>query len=230
VRLPTWAAASAVLIAGALAASPAVARHHHHHGKAQADAASGRRHLKKADTLAEWGRCAEAVGDYTVAYEKLDDPVILFRRAQCYREIGERAKAVDDYRTFLEAQPDAPNRADIEARIAELERDHKRERDASLEHEEETTAPAASAAAAPVVKPLPAAPAKPAPAQPAAAVLVDQHAGAPEGEAPPDEPHGHWWIWTTVAVVVVGGAAAAYLLARPHPASAPPTTLGTYQF
>jgi hypothetical protein len=228
VRPWAWAAASAVLIAGALAADPAFARRHHHHGERHSDAAEGRRHLKKANALAEKGRCADAVEEYTAAYEKLDDAAILPRRADCYREIDERAKAADDYRAYLEAEPDAPNRAEIEGRIAELEPARPRERAPSLEHEEEKKAPTATAA--PVVKPLPAAAASPAPAQPTAAVLVDQRAGAPEADIAPEEPHGHWWLWTTVAVVVVSGAVATYLLVRPHPATAPPTTLGTYQF
>ena len=45
---------------------------------------------------------------------------MLFNRAECYRRIGEDEKAVADYRAFLEAVPAAPNRAQIEAKIATL--------------------------------------------------------------------------------------------------------------
>jgi hypothetical protein len=84
--------------------------------------AEGRYHLKKANALAGDGKCQAAVKEFTSAYEKLHDPVVLFNRAECYRRLGDNAKAVEDYRAFLEGFPRAPNRADIEARIAALER------------------------------------------------------------------------------------------------------------
>ena len=52
--------------------------------------------------------------DYTTAYDKLHDPIVLFNRAECYRRLGENARAVEDYQGFLDGFPNAPNRADIE--------------------------------------------------------------------------------------------------------------------
>jgi hypothetical protein len=51
-----------------------------------------------------------------VAYELLEDPVVLFNRGECYRRTGDADKAVADYRAFLDKVPQARNRADIEAK------------------------------------------------------------------------------------------------------------------
>ena len=82
--------------------------------------AEGRYHLRKANGLAGDDRCQAAIHEYTLAYKKLGDPVVLFNRAECYRRIGEDEKAVADYRAFLAAVPTAPNRAQIEAKISTL--------------------------------------------------------------------------------------------------------------
>ena len=82
--------------------------------------AEGRYHLRKANGLAGDDRCQAAIHEYTLAYKKLGDPVVLFNRAECYRRIGEDEKAVADYRAFLAAVPAAPNRPQIEAKIATL--------------------------------------------------------------------------------------------------------------
>ncbi|HEV8324822.1 MAG TPA: tetratricopeptide repeat protein [Myxococcota bacterium] len=58
---------------------------------------------------------------YRLAYDLLPDPVFLFNIAQCQRLIGKRELAIDYYREFLKARPDAPNRADVEALIGALE-------------------------------------------------------------------------------------------------------------
>jgi hypothetical protein len=82
----------------------------------------GRAYLKRANALAGDGKCAAAVKDYTKAYEKLKDPIVLFNRAECYRRLGENNKAIQDYQGYLKGFPKAPNRADIENKIATLSR------------------------------------------------------------------------------------------------------------
>jgi tetratricopeptide (TPR) repeat protein len=87
---------------------------------AEDQAEAGRRHVKKASSLAGSNRCRAAIPEYTKAFELLKDPAILFNRAECYRRLHENQKAVADYRRFLVELPTAPNRAQVEARIAEL--------------------------------------------------------------------------------------------------------------
>src|SRR6185312_14359127 len=79
------------------------------------DLSEGRRHLHKANALAADAKCDAAVREYTFAYQKLHDPVVLFNRAECYRRLGQNDAAVSDYRAFLDAVPRAPNRAEVEA-------------------------------------------------------------------------------------------------------------------
>ncbi|HEV3032012.1 MAG TPA: hypothetical protein VG319_10255 [Polyangia bacterium] len=232
-RLP-----AGIVLACLLAGGTAVAREH---------TADARHHLKKANELAEEGKCAAAVREYTAAYQKLHDPIVLFNRAECYRRLGESAKAADDYRGFLAGFPAAPNRAEIEARIAALDA-------ASALPPRRPPPPVARVPApappSPSSQPPPA-PAAPPPRAPApseavgpmpflppppsaggdAKSLVEAPRSTP-GEPPTSEAKGgsRWWLWTTLAIVAVGGGVAGYLFLRPKDEALPPVTLGNYRF
>ena len=228
-------AGAAVVILLALAAGAAQAR--------DADpVAVGRYHLRKANQLAGEDHCHSAIHEYTLAYQKLKDPVVLFNRGECFRRIGQAEKAVSDYRLFLDAVPNAPNRADIESKIAAL-------------------SPASAPVAAPAPVRPPARPAAPPPVHtaeagpppspaPPRAPLIDEPPAAPEPPAVvlappipapvlvaegdhPAERHGHTshtWVWIALGAVVAGGAVGAYFALRP-PATTPPVTdLGNYKF
>ncbi len=211
--------------------------------------AEGRYHLRKANGLAGDDRCQAAIHEYTLAFKKLGDPVVLFNRAECYRRIGEDEKAVTDYRAFLEAVPAAPNRAQIEAKIATLTAAPEVKPSAvaapaptrpNSRGPERPTAPAPvrpSAPASPYLSaerpplvddsppPAPAAPVAPLPA----VTLVQ---AAPVASAPPEGEghHGKTWIWLAVGAAVAGGAVGAYFALR-TPATVPPSTdLGNYKF
>ncbi|HVZ88321.1 MAG TPA: hypothetical protein VHG72_15215, partial [Polyangia bacterium] len=71
-------------------------------GAAQArdTVAEGRYHLRKANALAGDDRCAAAIHEYTLAFERLHDPVVLFNRAECDRRVGDGKAAIADYRAF----------------------------------------------------------------------------------------------------------------------------------
>ena len=231
-------AAAALALLLALAAGSAQAR--------DADpVAVGRYHLRKANQLAGEDHCHSAIHEYTLAYQKLNDPVVLFNRGECYRRIGQAAKAVSDYRAFLEAVPSAPNRAEIEARIAALT--------------PPASAPARSLAATPPARPPAPQRVEPAPARPVAAAappplsppppssleppppVTDSPPGTlaqpvatpePETQIHQDQParNGHAWVWIALGAAVAGGAVGAYFALRP-PATTPPVTdLGNYKF
>jgi tetratricopeptide (TPR) repeat protein len=207
--------------------------------------AEGRYHLRRANGLAGDDRCQAAIREYTLAYKKLGDPVVLFNRAECYRRIGEGEKAVADYRAFLEAVPAAPNRAQIEAKIAAqlaaLEvkpspvagpastrpngRGPERKTAPQPARPIATPSPYLSAERPPVIADAP----LPASAAPPTVALVQT---APAASAPSDDErhHGKRWIWLAVGAAVAGGAVGAYFALR-TPATVPPSTdLGNYKF
>jgi tetratricopeptide (TPR) repeat protein len=64
------------------------------------------------------GRYQEAVDFLRRAYELYPEPVILFDLGCAYAELGHHDAAIDAFRDYLEAAPDAPDRNAVEARIA----------------------------------------------------------------------------------------------------------------
>lgn len=246
---------SAVLLLGLGIGGTAYARHHSSKGGGGHSARAleeGRHHLKKANALAGANKCAAAVKEYSAAYAKLGDPVVLFNRADCYRRLGQNEQAVADYREFLKGFPKASNRADIEARIASLEKPAGRHvaaapaKEPSQKEPPKKEAPKAeerpeTVARAPVkpavVAPPPeqaVAPELLAASEPAAAESPSLlgSGGEPVIVARPDKPkkRGYWWVWVLAGAVVAGGGAAAFVVLRPHPATIPSTELGNYHF
>lgn len=209
--------------------------------------AEGRAHLRKANALAGNDRCEAAIKEYTLAYDRLHDPVVLFNRAECYRRIGEDASATADYRAFLSAVPGAPNRAEIEAKIGS---GGSAGSVASGQPAPHITAPPPARAVAPApvtppkltqsgLAPPPNLTPAPAPAPPpaaadataslvAASAASDTPAPTP---APADSGHaGNAWLWAALGAAVAGGAVGAYLVLRTPGASVPSTELGNYRF
>jgi hypothetical protein len=209
----------------------------------------GRYHLRKANALAGDDRCQAAIHEYTLAFKKLGDPVVLFNRAECYRRIGEDEKAVADYRTFLEAVPAAPNRAEIEAKIGTLttaltatsvnpspvagaasvhptSRGPERPTAPPPVRPSATASPYLSAERPPLIEDAPA----PAPAAPPPAVTLVQAPPVASASSEGEGHHGKTWIWVAVGAAVAGGAVGAYFALR-TPATVPPSTeLGNYKF
>lgn len=88
---------------------------------------------KERSTLArqafEEGKKAYNVGDFDraielwkQAYEYRDDPIFLYNIAQSYRQKGDAQKAIFFYRAYTRESPRAKNRAEVEARIVELQK------------------------------------------------------------------------------------------------------------
>ncbi|HZL19282.1 MAG TPA: hypothetical protein VFG23_16225 [Polyangia bacterium] len=207
--------------------------------------AEGRAHLRKANALAGNDRCEAAIKEYSLAYDRLHDPVVLFNRAECYRRVGEDASAAADYRAFLSAVPGAPNRAEIEARIASIASVSASVDSSASSRTAPPAAHASAAATASVAAPHPTRPnlAPPSLAPPPVPSSSLQADVAPEplvvapapAETPqaasPDAGHaGKLWIWAALGAAVAGGAVGAFLVLRTPAASAPSTELGNYRF
>jgi tetratricopeptide (TPR) repeat protein len=65
---------------------------------------------------------AEALADFEAGYRLKPSPEFLFNIAQSYRKLDKPDKALEFYRKYLMAKPDAPNRARIQQTIDDLSR------------------------------------------------------------------------------------------------------------
>jgi tetratricopeptide (TPR) repeat protein len=76
----------------------------------------------KATRLYEVGKYGEAIEEYQKVYLLVDDPVLLYNIAQSYRLWGKPEDSIRFYRNYLRRAPGAPNRADVEKKIADQEK------------------------------------------------------------------------------------------------------------
>jgi tetratricopeptide (TPR) repeat protein len=81
-----------------------------------------REHAQKGKAFMDLGKYSEAAAEYEEAYADKPDPALLLNLAQAYRLAGNGDKAVFFYRKYLQYVPKSPYRADIEEKIAALEK------------------------------------------------------------------------------------------------------------
>jgi tetratricopeptide (TPR) repeat protein len=86
------------------------------------DVSQARDHFRKGSKAFDLGHYAEAIKEYEAAYDLKEDPALLFNIAQAYRLDGDNQNAVRVYKSFLHRMPEAPNRVEVQRRIAELEK------------------------------------------------------------------------------------------------------------
>jgi tetratricopeptide (TPR) repeat protein len=92
-------------------------------GVARADVSEARRHYEDATAAYNVGEYRRAAVEYTEAYKLAHDAALLFNIAQSYRLAGDLAQSLSFYRSYLRSGgPDAAVRAEVEARIATLQR------------------------------------------------------------------------------------------------------------
>jgi tetratricopeptide (TPR) repeat protein len=84
-------------------------------------AASANAHLENGIALYRRGALDEAIVELNAAYAISPTPTLLFDLAQAYRKKGELALALDAYRGYLAARPEAPDAPTVRAHIATLE-------------------------------------------------------------------------------------------------------------
>jgi tetratricopeptide (TPR) repeat protein len=80
-------------------------------------------HFNRGTSFYNIGRFPDALAEYEAAYLAVQDPPFLFDIAQCHRKIGNSKEALESYRTYLRVAPNAPNRAEVQKHISELERE-----------------------------------------------------------------------------------------------------------
>jgi hypothetical protein len=83
--------------------------------------ATSREHFNQGTRHYDLGHYQEALGEFEAAYMGVPDPAFLFNIAQCHRKMGHDKEAVGFYKSYLHNAPNAPNRADVQKRIQELE-------------------------------------------------------------------------------------------------------------
>jgi tetratricopeptide (TPR) repeat protein len=86
-----------------------------------ASAPSAREHYQKGTSYYDLGKYNEAIREFEAAYEIKNDPALLYNLAQSHRLAGNPEQALRFYRTYLRYVPKAPNRAEIDDRIKQLE-------------------------------------------------------------------------------------------------------------
>jgi tetratricopeptide (TPR) repeat protein len=91
--------------------------------RAPSPEAQAKAHHGRGTSYYNLGRYQEALAEYEKAYLAIQDPPFLFNIAQCQRKMGKDREALGAYRSYLRVAPNAPNRSDVQRRIAELERE-----------------------------------------------------------------------------------------------------------
>jgi tetratricopeptide (TPR) repeat protein len=221
------------------------------------DASEARRHAQRATSLAASGKCKQAVVEFDKALAILRDPALLFNRGECHRKLGDTDAAIDDYKQFLSDLPQAPNRAEVQERIADLQ--HKSAvaaasaaSDAGQDHATRgamtrprgpgsgvRATPSPSSRANAPVAPREVILAAPSPAAGSESDTGDaEHRGAAIETASDTAPSsasdsgvaGRPWFWMAVAVAAVGAGVGAFVLLNRDSTSVPSSALGNYKF
>lgn len=79
-------------------------------------------HYRRGMTHYNLGKFAEAIVEFEAAYKLSQEPDLLFNIAQAHRLGDEPKQALFFYDAYLRLRPNAANRADVEARIAEAKK------------------------------------------------------------------------------------------------------------
>jgi tetratricopeptide (TPR) repeat protein len=166
------------------------------------DAGKAREHYAVGLRAFDLGKYDEAIAEFEAAYRYKDAPGLLYNIAQAYRLSNRPEEAVRYYRTYLERNPDAANRAEAESKIERL---------ASILEERKVKNPALAEApppppGAPSIAAMPRTPALVAPAAAPALRAAPPEAVEAKATAP-------FWTTRRAGWIATGAAAASLALA-----------------
>jgi tetratricopeptide (TPR) repeat protein len=82
---------------------------------------NAKRHFERGQKLYASTKFREALDEYQQAFDARPLPDFLFNIGQCYRNLGDYDSAIFSYKKYLDAAPDAPNRAQVEQLIVDLQ-------------------------------------------------------------------------------------------------------------
>lgn len=115
-------AASLVRVASAIAAPSSPAPASPGPPPTESQLADAKQRYAAASKLYDLAEYEGALAEFKEAYRAVGDPAFLFNIAQCHRKLGHAQDAITFYKTYLRRAPNSTNRAEVERRIAELER------------------------------------------------------------------------------------------------------------
>lgn len=121
--MPRWSLVAALLFA--MLSTPRVGRAQAPiptKGQAKEQAKEAKGHYETAFRLFDLGRYDEAIAEFSKSYELSGKPGLLFNIAQSHRLAGRCEEALKFYKRYLTRYPDAPNWAETEAWVAEMEK------------------------------------------------------------------------------------------------------------
>jgi len=191
------------------AAAPAVAR-----AESEAEKKSQAKvHYEMATRFYDVGKYGEAIDEYEQAYLLIEDAALLFNIGQAYRLWDRPEDAIRSYKNYLRRRPEASNRADVEKKIADLERIlDERRRGAPAQpppqpvQPVQAVPPPATSVSPTYPEPTPV-PGPPAPLEPAAAPLPKEQPSVVSFAQPaPTEPTSSNRKWIAYSLLGVGGA------------------------
>jgi tetratricopeptide (TPR) repeat protein len=90
--------------------------------QSEAQKRQAKEHYEKATRLYELAKYGEAIAEYEQSYMLIGDAALLFNIGQAYRLWDRPEEAIRSYKNYLRQRSDAPNRADVEKKIADLEK------------------------------------------------------------------------------------------------------------
>ena len=137
------------------------------------DSVEAKTHFNRGVKLYNLGHFQEAIPEFEKAYDLDPAPILLFNIAQSHRQNGNKERALFFYRRYLEQEPNADKRADVEQRMKELAQSLQQENEQKQKPPTEVTPP----------PPSPGAPrTEPTPAVPPPAVVTTPTPATPAGE------------------------------------------------
>jgi tetratricopeptide (TPR) repeat protein len=177
------------------------------------ETSEAREHYQKGTSFYDLGRYGDAIREFEAAYQIKNDPALLYNLAQSHRLAGNEEQALHFYRTYLRRVPKAPNRTEIEGRIAQLEQLVAQNKAAQTAPPNVTMPPAEQPQTAPPPAPTPVAPpptaVQPVQPPPTATPPFETAPQAPVAEAvtPSPELERAQWNkkWGKIAMITGGG-------------------------
>lgn len=75
----------------------------------------------RGQALFAQGKYADARAAFQEAYDAIPNPIVLVSIGECQLRLGNYEDAYEAFKGYLEGRPDAPDRADVEAKLADIE-------------------------------------------------------------------------------------------------------------